>query len=79
MLRLAFGTEREAAVVIARINATHDRVQGRLREPAGLFPAGRRQPLPEVGIHRSRERDLSDAPSSTRRRRGEKLWAKSSD
>jgi uncharacterized protein (DUF2236 family) len=40
MLRLCFGTEREALEVVARINAIHDRVHGQLREPAGIFPAG---------------------------------------
>ncbi len=42
MLRLSFGTEAEARLVIARINAIHDNVQGRLREVAGVFPAGTR-------------------------------------
>jgi len=40
MLGLCFGTEREARTVMARINAIHDRVQGQLRETAGIFPAG---------------------------------------
>jgi uncharacterized protein (DUF2236 family) len=40
MLRLCFGTEREAREVVARINAIHDRVHGQLGEPAGIFPAG---------------------------------------
>jgi uncharacterized protein (DUF2236 family) len=40
MLRIAFGDEREARAAIARINATHDRVSGRLPEPAGVFAAG---------------------------------------
>jgi uncharacterized protein (DUF2236 family) len=40
MLRIAFGDEREARAAIARINATHDRVHGRLPEPAGVFAAG---------------------------------------
>ena len=40
MLRLSFGTEREARAVVARINAIHDRVNGRLPEAAGAFPAG---------------------------------------
>jgi uncharacterized protein (DUF2236 family) len=40
MLRLCFGTDREVATVVARINAIHDRVHGQLLEPAGRFPAG---------------------------------------
>ncbi len=40
MLGLCFGSEREALAVAARINAIHDRVQGQLRETAGIFPAG---------------------------------------
>ncbi|HXG02464.1 MAG TPA: oxygenase MpaB family protein [Candidatus Binatia bacterium] len=40
MLRIAFGDEGEARAAIARINATHDRVHGRLPEPAGVFAAG---------------------------------------
>src|SRR5262245_55670945 len=40
MLELCFGNEREALAVAARINAIHDRVQGQLRETAGMFPAG---------------------------------------
>jgi uncharacterized protein (DUF2236 family) len=40
MLRLSFGTEREARVVLGRINAIHDRVHGRLPDAAGIFPAG---------------------------------------
>jgi uncharacterized protein (DUF2236 family) len=40
MLRIAFGDEREAGAAIARINAIHDRVHGRLPEPAGAFAAG---------------------------------------
>ncbi len=40
MLRIAFGGEREAREAIARINATHDRVHGRLPEAAGVFAAG---------------------------------------
>jgi uncharacterized protein (DUF2236 family) len=42
MLRLTFGTEREARQTADRINAIHDRVHGTLREPAGVFPAGTR-------------------------------------
>jgi len=40
MLGLCFGTASEALTVAARINAIHDRVQGHLRETAGIFPAG---------------------------------------
>jgi uncharacterized protein (DUF2236 family) len=40
MLEIAFGDERQARAAIARINATHDRVHGRLPEPAGVFAAG---------------------------------------
>ena len=40
MLQLCFGTEQEARAVIARINAIHDRVNGRLPEAAGVFPPG---------------------------------------
>ena len=40
MLGLCFGTERDARVVAARINAIHDRVHGELGEGAGVFPAG---------------------------------------
>jgi uncharacterized protein (DUF2236 family) len=40
MLRLCFGTEQQAGAVLARINAIHDRVNGRLAEAAGAFPAG---------------------------------------
>jgi len=40
MLRLCFGTEPEARAAVARINAIHDRVHGRLGEAAGIFPAG---------------------------------------
>jgi uncharacterized protein (DUF2236 family) len=40
MLGLCFKTEREALAVVARINAVHDRVNGRLTEAAGIFPAG---------------------------------------
>ncbi|OLE44312.1 MAG: hypothetical protein AUG14_05220 [Candidatus Rokubacteria bacterium 13_1_20CM_2_68_19] len=42
MLRLSFGTEAEARLVIARINAIHDHVNGQLSEVAGVFPAGTR-------------------------------------
>jgi uncharacterized protein (DUF2236 family) len=40
MLTLTFGSEAEAAEVIARINGIHDRVHGTLAEAAGPFPAG---------------------------------------
>jgi uncharacterized protein (DUF2236 family) len=40
MLQLCFGTEPQARAVLARINAIHDRVNGRLAEAAGVFPAG---------------------------------------
>jgi uncharacterized protein (DUF2236 family) len=39
MLALTFGPAEEAARVIRTINAIHDRVHGRLQEPAGSFPA----------------------------------------
>jgi uncharacterized protein (DUF2236 family) len=42
MLRLSFGTERDAQIALERINAIHDRVHGRLPEAAGIFPAGTR-------------------------------------
>ncbi|HEY3111944.1 MAG TPA: oxygenase MpaB family protein, partial [Chloroflexota bacterium] len=40
MLRLTFGTPDEVLAAARGINAIHDRVNGRLREPAGAFPAG---------------------------------------
>jgi uncharacterized protein (DUF2236 family) len=40
MLQLCFGAEGEALATAARINAIHDRVQGRLPDAAGIFPAG---------------------------------------
>lgn len=40
MLRLTFGTEEEIASIVRAIHAIHDRVHGRTREPAGIFPAG---------------------------------------
>ncbi len=40
MLRLTFGTEEEIASIVRVINAIHDRVHGRTREPAGIFPSG---------------------------------------
>ena len=42
MLQLCFGTEAEARVVLARINAIHDRVNGHLPEAAGVLPEGAR-------------------------------------
>ena len=40
MLTLTFGSAEESAAVAARINARHDRVHGRVEEPAGGAPAG---------------------------------------
>jgi uncharacterized protein (DUF2236 family) len=40
MLTLTFGTDEQAAAAAGRINAVHDRVHGRLDEPAGGAPAG---------------------------------------
>ena len=40
MLQLTFGTAEEIEQVAQRINAIHDRVHGRLGEPAGAFPRG---------------------------------------
>ena len=40
MLQLTFGSVGEVARVAQHINAIHDRVQGHLQAPAGLFPAG---------------------------------------
>ena len=40
MLTLTFGTEEEARVIAAQINAIHDQVHGTLREASGVFPAG---------------------------------------
>lgn len=40
MLALTFGSEPEAAAAAARINAIHDRVNGRLDRAAGGVPAG---------------------------------------
>lgn len=40
MLRLTFGTAQEADRIVRDINAIHDRIHGRLREPAGAFPVG---------------------------------------
>ena len=42
MLSLTFGTEEEAIATAARINAIHDRVSGRLGEPAGTLDASAR-------------------------------------
>lgn len=42
MLALTFGTPEEIAKAAERINAIHDRVQGRLAEAAGPFAAGTR-------------------------------------
>lgn len=39
MLALTFGSEAEAAGAAARINAIHDRVHGRLKEPGGSYSA----------------------------------------
>jgi uncharacterized protein (DUF2236 family) len=40
MLAMTFGTDDANRAMASQINATHDRVHGRLREPAGVFPAG---------------------------------------
>jgi uncharacterized protein (DUF2236 family) len=40
MLQISFGTDEQARAVVARINAIHDRVNGRLSEGAGVFPGG---------------------------------------
>lgn len=40
MRSLTFGDDEEAISTAARINVIHDRVFGRLRAPAGVFPAG---------------------------------------
>ena len=42
MLTLTFGTDADARAVLQRINRIHDQVEGTLREPAGIFPAGTR-------------------------------------
>jgi uncharacterized protein (DUF2236 family) len=42
MLSLTFGTDEEAISTAARINGIHDRVSGRLGEPAGALDAGDR-------------------------------------
>jgi uncharacterized protein (DUF2236 family) len=40
MLKLSFGTKRDALAAAARINAIHDHVHGRLSHAAGIFPQG---------------------------------------
>jgi uncharacterized protein (DUF2236 family) len=40
MLQLCFGTDQEALAVLARINAIHERVKGRLPDAVGPFAAG---------------------------------------
>jgi uncharacterized protein (DUF2236 family) len=40
MLDLTFGTPAEAQRIVDRINAIHDRINGRLRSATGIFPAG---------------------------------------
>jgi uncharacterized protein (DUF2236 family) len=40
MLALTFGTEEEASAAAAQINAIHARINGTLRHPAGIYPAG---------------------------------------
>jgi uncharacterized protein (DUF2236 family) len=40
MLTMTFGTEEQASAVAARINAIHAQINGTLRHPAGIFPAG---------------------------------------
>ena len=40
MLAMTFGTEEQASAVAARINAIHAQINGTLRQPAGIFPAG---------------------------------------
>jgi uncharacterized protein (DUF2236 family) len=42
MVSLTFGNDEEAIAAAAGINAIHDRVTGRLGEPAGMFGAGER-------------------------------------
>jgi uncharacterized protein (DUF2236 family) len=42
MLQLCFGSEAEARIVVARINAIHDRVSGQLPKAAGVFAVGTR-------------------------------------
>ena len=42
MLQLSFGTAQQARAVLARINAIHDRVNGQLPGPAGVFEGGTR-------------------------------------
>ena len=40
MSTIGFGTRADADEVTARVRAMHARVRGRIREPAGRFPAG---------------------------------------
>jgi uncharacterized protein (DUF2236 family) len=40
MLALTFGTPEEVERVFRAVNVAHDRVNGKLRESAGIFPAG---------------------------------------
>jgi uncharacterized protein (DUF2236 family) len=40
MLDLTFGTPDQAQRIVDRINGIHDHVNGRLRSPTGIFPAG---------------------------------------
>jgi uncharacterized protein (DUF2236 family) len=40
MLDITFGTEQAARAVIARINAVHGQVRGRLKQDVGAIPAG---------------------------------------
>jgi uncharacterized protein (DUF2236 family) len=40
MALLVFGTERQRRRALALVERTHDRVRGRLRDPAGPWPAG---------------------------------------
>ena len=42
MLALTFGSEEQAHAAAAAINRIHDRVNGTLRDPAGVFGAGTR-------------------------------------
>jgi uncharacterized protein (DUF2236 family) len=40
MLAMTFGTDEQASAAAARINAIHARINGTLRQPAAIFPAG---------------------------------------
>lgn len=40
MLTMTFGSDEDARAVASRINAIHDRIDGRLRMPAGTFATG---------------------------------------